>query len=526
MKTHKTLTLSCLAMLFLGLWMSCGTKKTIKGKKSVLAGQKVIDIQNAPEGLAMELSDGQESFGTRPSQKNKTKSEKLSDKEALALLNRLAPIQKNKNDKQEFALREGSKPPPRTGNTNEQVFPPAVDKALPKRASEASLRVLRFAPEGNVPIAPHVSITFNKPMVDLTSQKDVATSVPAKLTPSVPGKWRWLGTKTLLFDPDVRLPMATHFSVSIPSNTKSNDGTTLNKALSFQFSTSPLTMVESIPGSGPQPLIPAIGIRFDQRINPNEIIKTIHLKEGSEKFRVRLATDDEIESDAKAKAFVKRATEAKQQDWIVVFRPIVKLPKDKKITVVLEKGSPSAEGSRKTEIDHDFSFQTHGPFKVTKVKCSWGGPNDCKPGAPWSIETSNPLDEQTFTADGFDISPLYSGHRISAQNNRLTIQGPSKARTDYTINVPSTLVDVFGQTIEGDLSHSIKTGDADPSLQGPHHHVVLDPHASKPTFDIHSVNVKKLDVKIYKVTPKDWNCLLYTSPSPRDATLSRMPSSA
>ena len=24
----------------------------------------------------------------------------------------------------------------------------------------------------------------------------------------------------------------------------------------------------------------------------------------------------------------------------------------------------------------------------------------------------------------------------------------------------------------------------------------------------------------------DWNCLLYTSPSPRDATLSRMPSSA
>ena len=25
---------------------------------------------------------------------------------------------------------------------------------------------------------------------------------------------------------------------------------------------------------------------------------------------------------------------------------------------------------------------------------------------------------------------------------------------------------------------------------------------------------------------KDYNCLLYTSPSPRDATLSRMPSSA
>ena len=30
----------------------------------------------------------------------------------------------------------------------------------------------------------------------------------------------------------------------------------------------------------------------------------------------------------------------------------------------------------------------------------------------------------------------------------------------------------------------------------------------------------------YWITSYDWRCLLYTSPSPRDATLSRMPSSA
>ena len=35
------------------------------------------------------------------------------------------------------------------------------------------------------------------------------------------------------------------------------------------------------------------------------------------------------------------------------------------------------------------------------------------------------------------------------------------------------------------------------------------------------VNTKKLTDK-----GRDWICLLYTSPSPRDATLSRMPSSA
>ena len=30
----------------------------------------------------------------------------------------------------------------------------------------------------------------------------------------------------------------------------------------------------------------------------------------------------------------------------------------------------------------------------------------------------------------------------------------------------------------------------------------------------------------YEKNPKEWNCLLYTSPSPRDAHESRMPSSA
>ena len=34
------------------------------------------------------------------------------------------------------------------------------------------------------------------------------------------------------------------------------------------------------------------------------------------------------------------------------------------------------------------------------------------------------------------------------------------------------------------------------------------------------------EVATHLAESKDWNCLLYTSPSPRDATLSRMPSSA
>ena len=37
---------------------------------------------------------------------------------------------------------------------------------------------------------------------------------------------------------------------------------------------------------------------------------------------------------------------------------------------------------------------------------------------------------------------------------------------------------------------------------------------------------KKHKILVLEAGPMDYNCLLYTSPSPRDATLSRMPSSA
>ena len=40
------------------------------------------------------------------------------------------------------------------------------------------------------------------------------------------------------------------------------------------------------------------------------------------------------------------------------------------------------------------------------------------------------------------------------------------------------------------------------------------------------VNSPHVDGEILHVTKNNTSCLLYTSPSPRDATLSRMPSSA
>ncbi|MBK7706905.1 MAG: hypothetical protein IPJ30_14350 [Acidobacteria bacterium] len=71
--------------------------------------------------------------------------------------------------------------------------------------------------------------------------------MPVRLTPQVEGKWRWLGTKTLMFDTTKRFPMATKFTARVAAGTKSATGQTLQKDVMWTFTTPPPTVEQMIP---------------------------------------------------------------------------------------------------------------------------------------------------------------------------------------------------------------------------------------------------------------------------------------
>ena len=55
----------------------------------------------------------------------------------------------------------------------------------PEVGTAEPLKVLRFAPEGEIPIAPFVSVTFSQAMVPLGTLGDLASgSVPARIDPA------------------------------------------------------------------------------------------------------------------------------------------------------------------------------------------------------------------------------------------------------------------------------------------------------------------------------------------------------
>src|SRR5262252_3115285 len=117
-------------------------------------------------------------------------------------------------------------------------------------------------------------------MVAVTSVEDLAAAnVPVKLKPQPPGKWRWLGTKTLHFVPDGRFPMATDYSVEVPAGVKSALGASLGATKKWSFDTPPPQLKSGYPGSyGPQRRDVLMFAAFDQQIDPAVVLSHIRVR--------------------------------------------------------------------------------------------------------------------------------------------------------------------------------------------------------------------------------------------------------
>jgi uncharacterized protein YfaS (alpha-2-macroglobulin family) len=426
------------------------------------------------------------------------------------LLKRLPPIKVEGEDEKDFALRDRSLPAPRTGRTISEAFPPAGSANPPEISPSGPLEVLRVSPEGEVPIAPHLSVTFSQPMVAVTSNEDVnAAQVPVKLSPQPPGKWRWVGTKTLLFEPSVRFPMATNYSVEIPAGAKSAMGGTLAAARRWTFATPPLQVKSSYPTDGPHSRNPVFFFEFNQRINRDALLPKIKLSAGDRAWQLRLAKPEEVAADEVVNRMAKAADKTCQDCWIA-FRALPRaggeadkpLPTDTRHSVTVEPGAPSAEGPRVTTSAQSFQFSTYGPLLVRSHHCGYD--NNCAPGMPWNIEFNNQLDPKAFDQKQVRVSPELPGVRISAAGNWIYIQGQTKGRTAYTVTLDASVKDVFGQTLGENKPLTFRVGDAMPNLAATAEGLtVLDPY-SQPNFSIFSVNHDQLKVTLYAVGPEHW----------------------
>ena len=459
------------------------------------------------KGLRFRLSEGVEADERRGPRPPAPQAAKLSDADTARVLARLPELKTVGGDRQEFALRERSLPAPRAGATVLRPFPAPETRESPDADASGELKVLRFSPAGEVPLAPQVSLTFSRPVTAVTSQEEAAGSVPARLSPQPAGRWRWLGTKTLIFDPaDGRLPMATEFTVEVPAGvTGAAGGPGTSKPLAWKFATPAPKLTAKFPEGTATRRDAVIFMEFDQRIEPAAVLRTLKVRAGAAPVALRLAREDEIAADENVRGLVKAATKGR---WLAVRaagpggETREALPADSPVTVTVGPGTPSAEGPRTTTAPQSFSFRTYGPFRVTKHACGWN--NKCSPFDQWIVEFSNPIDAEAFDATRVKVEPEVPGLSISAYGATLYAHGSKRGRTTYRMTLDPSLRDAFGQTLGKPVTLTFDVGPAPPSLMSAGgSFVVLDP-AGGPHYSVYSVNHPSLKVSLYAVAPEDY----------------------
>jgi len=433
-----------------------------------------------------------------------TSGEPLTAAEIQAALDRLPPLDGEPDDASDFRLPEAILPPPQPGETVPEPFP-VRGPAISPDVDDGPLEVLRFAPEGEIPLAPFLSATFNQPMVPLATVDMLsAVDAPVKLTPELPGIWRWLGTETLTFEYQGeefdRFPMSTEYVAEIAAGTTSANGNALAETVTWHFRTPTLQLQSYSPGYGPQPLEPIMFAAFDQQIDATAVLEKINVTANGRSVSIQMASEEEIAADERMKRLSDNAADGR---WLA-FRAQEPLPTAATIQVEIEAGAPSAEGPLLTEQAQNFSFSTYDALKITDHDCGWYE-EECPPFTPFIIHFNNPLDSEAFTPEQVTIEPALPGATIQVYGNRLEIKGATRGRTTYVVTVDGNVKDVFEQTLGKSEMLRFRVGSAPQALSGPSEPLVtLDPSASKPILSVYTINYDELEVKAYAVTPDEW----------------------
>lgn len=425
----------------------------------------------------------------------------LGPRRVEAVLERLGPWDVP-DETTDFNRPTETLPPPIVGETIDQPFP-VPEPAPVEEVPTGALEVLRFQPEGEVAIAPSLSVTFSQPMVPLGTLEQLdAADVPVTLTPDVPGRWQWIGTRTLRFEADSdtvdRLPMATEFTATIAAGTTSATGWQLSETVEWTFATPAVQVQSIVPADGPIPLDQVFYVGFDQRVDATAALGAISLTDDGDAVAIRLATDAEIAADDQIADLVAQSLD----DRWVAFRAVDELATDTRYRIEVQ-GVPSAEGPRTSDDVTARAVETYAPLRIVRSECGFGGP--CEPLAPWTIVFNNPIDIDAFDPSLVTVSPELPGRRVQAFGDTIQITGASAGRTDYEVTVDGSLTDIFGQTLGSAETVTIEVGDARPQLfQADRPFVTLDPLSGEQAFSFSSINHDEVFVRVFRVTPEEW----------------------
>lgn len=315
--------------------------------------------------------------------------------------------------------------------------------------------------------ARRIVITFDRAMVEGPELGQVTKKSPVNLKPQVPGVYRWRENRVLVFEPDLPLPRATPFRVTVAKGTRALDGLGLADAVEHTFETERLSLQASLVTAPSLPdarrwAVPEQEVRltFNLPVSPKAVAQHCSFKSEGKQTRVSGLNEQGYD----ATDWVLKPSEPLALDTRWSFECASKLRSKEGPLGLL----PVTDATDPSTLERDgrgprglLSFHTFGPMAVELVK-----PNGAQadPDAPYvTVFFTNPLAPSGGQID-ITPAPRDQGDAYPSGAWLYLPIGGLEPHVTYTVKVGSDIKDVFGQTLDTPFETTFTAGDVTPGF--------------------------------------------------------------
>ncbi|MBL9103120.1 MAG: Ig-like domain-containing protein [Myxococcales bacterium] len=395
----------------------------------------------------------------------------------------------------------GPQPPPSVSQKVELPFPPPAppSKQTQDRADDGPLQVLRTSPTEKEPgQVGAVSAVFNHAMVPLASVDDLKLQrSPLAISPQPPGRFRWLGTQMIAFEPAGRMPFSTTYTATVAAGETATDGAALAKPVSWQFST-PLLAIESAQPSeyDQAELEPTVIVRFNQDVQADALVAALRLAGGGDQVAVSAVPQAQWSSLPEPH---RSAAMAGRAERTLVLKPQGQLRPDTQYTLTIPPGA-YGEGPNPSKA-LTTKFRTYPPLRLTAPNCKDPYAYSCTASGV-TIEASTPVVDDPELAQKVRVSPAVEDLEVSGGGG-ITLGGKFRGLGTYTIEVDAGVRDVYGQTLQRPWRGTVTLRPLDPALQidgVTRDPVVLEP-SHRGVLDLKATGLTDVEVRSYAFGP-------------------------
>lgn len=334
------------------------------------------------------------------------------------------------------------------------------EKTAPPPGAE-TVEVNFVSPKGSVYRPNNIVVTFNAPMVPISTIGKMNDNGPIVLTPGVKGTFHWLGTQTVSFVPDEPFPFATKYSVQIKDDLSNIYNSRLKEPVSWEFETARPLLLKSKPAAGDTrvSLDENILLEFNQPVDPGTLrshLRVSQVLENDELKEMRFNTkrpDEKIWKDEWKK------DPGKIDNAVIVF-PQGKLPFAAKIQLTISADLVGTEGELPAGKEETITFSTYDALKIKKIACT----SDCNPRMPIDIEFNNSV-KPSEAVKHVTIEPkIEIDNQAEWETNYFGIYGKFQPATTYEVTLSPKLTDVHGNKLGKEEKIKYSTGNYRPFI--------------------------------------------------------------